>query len=224
MYTAAHPDLLMGKSNVGSEGNVFIEEEQEIDADTPLLPFRKRSGGFWTTKDSWDHTVLGYTYPELQKWRHDSEQEYRASVIASISRLYGGSSRSQLTSKNAGVGGSNIGMLANDVIFTEWTIETQASVSGLPPTFVVRFSLVDKSSSGAGVDAGTWMILKPSDHQQRRRTTTISEQQSLNGTLSLTAHLLDEVAAGRLASLEADAVVPFLKDRLMWKVHSVCSS
>ncbi|KAH7357380.1 hypothetical protein BKA66DRAFT_515471 [Pyrenochaeta sp. MPI-SDFR-AT-0127] len=221
IYQAAHPDRRMESSNIGSNGNVFLENGQTIDENTQLLPFKKSSGDFWTTKDCWDHTVLGYAYPETQRWKYGSDEDYRESVVKVISKLYGGSEKGQLSSQQ--VTADAQALLTKDGTFTDWTIQTQASPSGLPSTFVVHFSLVGDFSSDPSIDVGTWMILNPTDHtlevkHMAARDSTI--EQKYEGTISLTAHLLDEAATGRLASLDAKDVVPYLKDKLAWKVYS----
>lgn len=223
IYQAAHSNRRMESSNIDNHGNVFLENGQTIDENTELLPFRTASGDFWTTKDCWDHTVLGYVYPETQRWKYASDKDYRESIATVISKLYGGSEKEQLSEQHATAGVH--ALLTKDGTFTDWTIQAQASPSGLPSTFVVRFSLVRDFSSDPSIDAGTWMILNPSDHAHTamgmaKRASTL--EQKYEGTLSLTAHLLDQVAAGELGSLDARHVVPFLKDKLTWKVYSVC--
>ncbi|KAF1842823.1 Di-copper centre-containing protein [Cucurbitaria berberidis CBS 394.84] len=226
LYQAAHPNSTMEPFKLRN-GNRFLEDGQMVNNRTALLPFRKESGDFWTTKDCWNHTVLGYTYPETQPWKYDSDEDYRVAIKAIISNLYGGNARTQLTTPPAS-GGGHI-LLAKNGTFTDWTIETQASAHGLPPTFVVRFSLVGDFSSDPSIDAGTWMILMPTDHNSMAHTSRRAKQkserastidQTLKGTVGLTAHLLDQVAAGKLKSLNSEDVVPYLKDKLTWKVYS----
>jgi tyrosinase len=56
---------------------------------SPLAPFHKDAEG--TTYDSNDvrHIVdLGYTYPELQRWKFDSDVAYRTSITKEVNRLY----------------------------------------------------------------------------------------------------------------------------------------
>ncbi|CAO2656503.1 Nn.00g053060.m01.CDS01 [Neocucurbitaria sp. VM-36] len=228
LYQAAHPNATMEPAKLRS-GNVFLEPGQEVDNKTALLPFRKATGEFWTTLDSWDHTVLGYTYPELQRWEYKSDEEYRAAINTTISNLYTGNSRQKLQAHHA-TADSRV-LLAQNGTFTDWTIETQASALDLPSTFVVRFFLVGDFSSDTSIDAGTWMILMPSDHnsnpqithqptkQPSKRVSTLDDQ-TLHGTLSLTTHLIDQVAARKLESLDPRDVVPYLKDKLTWKVYA----
>ena len=220
MYQAAYPDRFMEESNVGGEGNVFLEDGTWIDADTPLMPFRKRSGGFWTTRDSWDHTRFGYTYPELQRWRYTSNEEYSRAAISAISKLYGGSSRDQIAAQEATADGEPF-MLTSTRKFTEWTIEIKASAIDLPPTFVVRFYLAGESPSDYPIDAGRWLVLMPMNHRKKVSQRATGVEKTLKGTLSLTAHLLDQIEVKRLKSLYPEDVAPYLKDKLTWKVHSV---
>ncbi len=227
MYQAAHPDIRMVSSNIGNTGNLFLENGMWVSGQTELLPFRKRSttGGYWTTDDCWNQTVLGYTYPELQPWQYSSAEEYQASVTASISRLYGGSALSQLLAQKAAAqeisGEHNVPGLFIDVEqlrFTEWIIQTHASEC-LPPPFVVQFIFSDGPGNDT-IDVGTWMVLMPSDQGDMSNSAT--HQPPYNGTISLTAHLLDRISAGWLKSLDAEDVVPYLQDNLGWNVYSVC--
>jgi tyrosinase len=56
----------------------------------PLEPFHSNTER--TTYDSdtvRHHFSLGYTYPELQKWKYDSEEAYKNSIVKAVHDLYG---------------------------------------------------------------------------------------------------------------------------------------
>ena len=218
MYQAAHPDIYFTPDNIGNSGNVFLEDEQMVDADTELLPFRKRDGGFWTTNDARNTTTLGYAYPETMRAGSVSDEEYQGSVTAAIAQLYGSSARGMLRASHATAGGPK---LAGDGTFTDWAIDAKASSHGLPPTFLVRFSLVGDFSSDSIVDVGSWVKLMPSSHGKWNSKRVSTVEKIYEGSVSLTSSLLDQVAAGKLESLEPKDVVPYLKDRLTWKVLTV---
>jgi tyrosinase len=220
MYQARHPDRVFAPTNIGSNGNVWLEEGTTVDEKTLLLPFRKSSGSFWTTSDARNTTTLGYAYPETMKISGQSEEDYQDEVSKAIATLYGSSTRAMLTTNIATAGGAPL--LTKDGAFTDWAIDTTALTSGLPPTFVVRFSLVGDFSSDDPVDVGTWTKLMPSSHghgSNNKRAST--SERPYQGRISLTANLIDCIAAGKLASLNSGDVVPYLKDKLTWKVFSV---
>jgi tyrosinase len=221
MYQAAHPDRYFEAEDIGRNDNVFLEVGQTVDADTDLLPFRKSSGGFWTTNDARNTETFGYAYPETVKTSDSSDEEHQSAVIASIAQLYGSSARRILSAQAAIAGASTL--LAADGTFTDWSIDTKAKPSGLPPTFVVRFSLVGDFSSDPVVDVGTWVKLMPSSHgkSSNKEGQNSTVERLYQGSVSLTSSLLDQVATGQLNSLAPKDVVPHLKDKLTWKVISV---
>ncbi|KAF2026103.1 tyrosinase [Setomelanomma holmii] len=227
MYQAAHPDRNFLPTDIGNNGNVWLEDGTTVDANTTLLPFRKSSGGFWTTNDSRNTTTFGYAYPETVRARAQSDEDYWTGVNAAITTLYGSSIRATLSGKIGSAGqtlplaSTGTSLLANDGTFTDWEIYTTAQPLDLPPTFVVRFSLVGDFSSDAPVDVGTWTKLMPASHGQAGKVKRASlTDVPYQGRISLTASLIDCIAVGKLASLNAADVVPYLKDKLTWKVIS----
>lgn len=229
MYQAQHPDRYLTPENVVNNGNVFIEDGTIVDANTPLLPFRKDAGSFWTTNDIRDTAVFGYIYPETQRSNFASDEVFQAAVTASVSQLYGGSVRAMFSAQEAKAGPQL--KFTRNRTFTDWLINTQASALDLPPTFVTRFSLTSGSSLDDVAEVGMWSILVPMHHNKKKRAIYKAErgikhvttpQKTLQGSVSLTASLLDAIAAGKLNSLEPADVVPFLQERLIWKVYSVC--
>ncbi|CBX95782.1 similar to tyrosinase [Plenodomus lingam JN3] len=209
LFQALKPNVTMGTSNIGPNGNVFLENHQLVNDTTSLLPFRRANGAFWQTRDTYDTRVLGYAYPETQAWDFASTAAYRAHVTSAVATLYGSKTRALLLqSKNQVTGGLLGASLHDDDTFTDWTIE-----------FAV-----------APVDVGAWTRLTPATHE--RATTSVGRGQKgvlaeratgqdvVRGTTGLTTHLLDQIQAGQLESLGADHVVPFLRERLVWKVLS----
>lgn len=208
----------MEPTNVGSHGNVFIENDEIVDADTPLLPFRKASGSFWTSNDSRDHTVFGYTYPELQRWQYGSDAEFQDAVAGYIAQTYEGGVRESFESQQGTGADSNL--LKNDRSFTEWTIEASAMAFAVPHTFVVQFFF---GAGATSIHVGTWMKLMPTDKANEGIFGTQrapSREQTFRGTVSLTTRLIDCVG-GHLPSLDPKDVVPFLKKNLNWKILNV---
>jgi len=215
----------MEPSNIGPHGNVYLEDYQEVSGDTDLLPFRKTAGEFWSPNACRNTTVLGYAYPETQRWKYTSDEAYQDAVTSIISTLYGGRTRLQLTTTGVASPTAFAERLSdNNNTFTDWTISTQATASKLPRTFIVRFSLVGIFQSDPSVDVGSWMMLMPDDKQHNGvHDLPLGPQAEkvLHGTTSITSHLIDLVNAGKLDSLDIVDVVPYLRDYFAWNVFTV---
>jgi tyrosinase len=220
LYQVQNPDTWLEPSNVGTNGNVFIEDDSTVDADTPLLPFRKTPDSFWTTNEARDTTVFGYAYPETRSADQSAAQ-------AAVSRLYSGSTRARLTEQIGPAQGHF--MLNEDRTFTDWVIKISADTRKLPPTFVVQFSLVGDFSSDPVKEIGMWSILMPMDHNKTehggRQEGVVQRRSESNGivegSVGITANLIDTIWDGALDTLRPEDVYPFLKNRLAMNVYSV---
>jgi tyrosinase len=221
MWQAVHPDVWMVPESIGPTGNFVLADNQIVDGNTPLSPFWKTSDSFWTTNDARDTTVFGYAYPETQSWIYASNAIYQQAVNRTISQSYSTSARATLTADGSGISGGLQHVNINNS-FTDWTINLEAVASTLPSSFLVQFSLVGDFSSDPVKDVGMWNVLmaditgKQAQAQRVKRVSTLENK--LKGSVSLTANLLDCVAAGTLESLETHDVVPFLKDKFTWMV------
>ena len=112
-------------------------------------------------------------------------------------------------------------LLDNNNTYTEWTIETQATASRLPPTFMVSFSLIGIFQSDPIIDLGSWMMLMPERDDVRTMDVQSKSENKMNGTTSITTYLVDRVNANELSSLDPNDVVPYLSSYLTWNVHDV---
>ncbi|KAF2187121.1 Di-copper centre-containing protein [Zopfia rhizophila CBS 207.26] len=220
LWQAANPDKYVEPKSVGYSGTFTIPDKTIVDADTPLSPFWNTPNTFWTTNGVRDTTVLGYAYPETKRWTYESPEKYKEGVNAAVANLYSASARARLTG-NAVTGG-DLKHINADNSFMDWSINMQASPVLLPGTLTVRFSLIGEFSSDPVAEVGAWHVLIPENHEMERRKV---EQDSipelkLKGTVSLTASLLDDIAAGKLESLNQNQVLPYLKQKLTWKVYA----
>ncbi|KAF2874672.1 hypothetical protein BDV95DRAFT_296302 [Massariosphaeria phaeospora] len=226
LWQAIHPSLWLDPSSTGQQ-NKFLAANTLVDATTPLLPFYKTSSTFWTTNDVRNTTALGYAYPETQSWNYASADDYGAAVNATIARLYVSSARDRLEGTGSGeTAGDATRLLSGEGTFTDWTINVEAAQGEMPPTFRVQFALVGEFSSDKVTDVGVWNILMPSDHHARTHTKrptgkrASSLEPTLKGWVSLTESLLDVILEGGLDTLDAADVVPYLKEKLTWKVYA----
>ncbi|KAH7379109.1 hypothetical protein DE146DRAFT_761311 [Phaeosphaeria sp. MPI-PUGE-AT-0046c] len=229
MYQAAHPDVYFTPEIIGRNGNVFLEDGQTVDADTPLLPFRHPAGGFWTANSARSTETFGYVYPETMGAGSEDEPESDESRVGNssaslrqkqrvqeaIAQLYGSSARAMLSSHAATAGATLLGL---NGAFTDWTIRIDARAQGLPSTFVVRFELVE-DAPGEGADVGSWVRAMPEMQHLRNDTKEQgSGEKEYQGRVGLTSSLLDQIGTGKLKSLEPRDVEPYLKKNLRWDV------
>ncbi|KAF2705035.1 Di-copper centre-containing protein [Pleomassaria siparia CBS 279.74] len=222
LWQVANPDSWFVPESVGPNSNFVISENQIVDGTTPLSPFWRDSKTFWTVDEVRDTTVLGYAYPETQSWKFASTELYRNAVTATISQLYSSSARDRLTAGSDGQRGDLAHLNANNT-FTDWSINAFASRNTSSSIVQVQFSLVADVSSDPPKNVGIWNAMMPSAHSNDGNNDD-NKLNSMNdivlkGSIGLTADLLDCIASGRLESLEAVDVVPFLKTRLTWNVY-----
>lgn len=220
MYQAMYPDIYFTGENVGIDGNVWIENDSEVDATTALLPFRKATGEYWTTNDVRSTTTFGYAYVDTFKPNNATDKEHIDAVKATVARLYGSSARAVLAAQPASAG-SSARLMSGERNFTDWTIRVSTLTSGLP-AFVVRFRLCgDRPGESNLVDVGALMKLKSMSHEIASKPESIPRT-SYEGSVSLTATLLEQIADGRLRSLEEWDVRPFLNEYLHATITAVC--
>lgn len=202
---------------------MFVEDNTVVDGDTPLLPFRRSQNGFWTTNEAMNWRLFGYDYPETRSANTTSAQ-------ATVAQLYSGSTRGRLATGQTGGVGHDSTPGTDATTYTDWVLNTAAAPLELPPTFVVQFSLVGDFSSDVSTNVGMWSVLMPMGHNKVKRSLRETEKRTqrasaaemtMHGTISLTSSLMDQIEAGQLQSLDERDVVPFLKEKLTWKVYSV---
>jgi tyrosinase len=213
MYQSTHPERNFDPQNIANNGNVFLEDGQMVDGDTQLLPFRKPGASrFWTTNDVTDTRVFGYTYPETSSGQDTG---------AAIARLYSSSARALLRGMETSISAKHVvagtqDANTDDITFTDWFVHCATTSS--PSTFIAQFFLSAPSNSdpsgNVSLPIGRWVKMV--------EDSSWSLPIHMNGTVSLTASLLDRVAAGELVSLEHEDVVPYLTERLNWVVLDVC--
>jgi hypothetical protein len=111
-----------------------------------------------------------------------------------------------------------------DNTYVEWSVKVQAGSGSVSGPFVMGFHLDAGLEGEADVDVGVWTVLMaamaPEDVKKKMQHADTLPK--FSGMVSLTASLMDEVAARRLRSLDAEHVVPFLQERLTWRMQTVC--
>lgn len=229
-----HPDLYI-TPELTTSANLWIDANTVLDADTPLLPFWRTPDSFWTTNEVRDTTVLGYAYPETVVSGFISDDEYRKELNATVTRLYSSSARAMLL--KGGVEGEPPITAEGEMIFLldevdrsfeDWNVRVKGDRMRLPATFLVKFFLRGDYNNDEGREVGAWTVVASAAHQsavqfggeEKRRRASVDEM-DMQGLVGLTSSLLEEIAAGTLASLDEEDVVPLLRDGLSWRVETV---
>lgn len=217
-YTLSHPQTFMLPSSIGTQSNLFLSDNQLVDPDTALLPFRRTPTAFWTTNECRDTAALGYAYPETQRWKFASDESFRTHVEGAVSRLYAGRvgemAVTQVVVQRQSVFG---GLLErNGGVYTDWVIETRVKAKDMRGTFRVQFSLQQDGREEA--DAGAWMVLMPAVQRDVVGGGGSGEGKEMVGTTSLTGLLVECVNNGTLGGLNEEVVLPFLEGELRWWV------
>lgn len=216
LYTLSHPATVMLPSNISTNSNLFLPDNALIDASTPLLPFRRTPDSFWTTHECRDTAVLGYAYPETQRWKFASDESFAAHVEAVVAKLYAGRVREMAVAPVVVQQSSLFGGLLerSGGVYTDWVVETRVRGRMGRGTFRVQFELGER-------DVGSWMVLMPG---VRRDEVERGEGKEMVGTTSLTGVLVECVNNGTLRGLNEEIVVPFLERALRWWVLDVSFS
>jgi tyrosinase len=213
MYQTAHPERTLNPESVENNGNVYIEDNQVVDGNTALLPFRRSDGnGFWTTNDVQDTHLFGYAYPETSAGLN---------ADAAIAKLYSSGARTLIKSNNSSIhakhavaeGNDGTGTLSFNTTNTYTDYSVQGSTENSLGTFSATFYFNPQIAGRETTEVGSWINVVM---QQRQNVPKRS-----NGTISLTSGLMDRIADGDLESLDVRDVVPYLKSHLEWTIRDV---
>lgn len=74
-----------------SQGTVTTQQGETETINTSLTPFWKNQNAFYTSADVVSTELFGYAYPETQRWKFDTDENYEASVRSAFATLYGAS-------------------------------------------------------------------------------------------------------------------------------------
>lgn len=210
------------------------------DENTPLHPFRcNQAGDFWTSAGVRDHTVFGYTYPEL------IGPSKNVSLVRKINQLYGDNATSQFSWKL----GDPVPLPAPAKEYTynerrsvsspqkgEYQYQYFANIrvqkSGSEGGFKVFVFAGPTSVSTAGstYDATAWMRdasfvgftgFQSTNSNGDGYLGSPDLRHNANGVVALTRFLEDRVRTGALSSLDEDTVGQWLHDNMSWRITTV---
>ncbi|CCA72436.1 related to tyrosinase precursor (monophenol monooxygenase) [Serendipita indica DSM 11827] len=88
MWQALNPTAYVGR-RVNQAGTFATKRGTMEDVNSPLAPFWKSQGVYWTSADARDTRALNYTYPELEKWASLTPQDKAVRLRSDINIMYG---------------------------------------------------------------------------------------------------------------------------------------
>ncbi|PSN59540.1 Di-copper centre-containing protein [Corynespora cassiicola Philippines] len=218
LYQAAFPTRWLAPSKL-SGGTLALPANSPIDADTPLAPFWRTQDSYWTTNAVRNTTALGYAYPETQHWNFATEEEYRASVNATIARLYSASARQRLAGAQAG--STVAGIASPEGVFLDWAVRCSVAPMQFPATFRVQVLLADGDSEDDFVEVGSWVVLglqREDEGEVGEEAVAELVEKSTVGYVGLTGVFMGFVERELLEGLEVMEVLSLLSGSLEWRV------
>ncbi|TAQ88827.1 hypothetical protein B7494_g2828 [Chlorociboria aeruginascens] len=100
IWQALNPDSYTINKPSG-DGTFVIAANSTETGFTPLAPFNDASGRQYYTSEGVRSTEkFNYAYPETQRWKFGSDDEYKNSIRATVQQLYGGVSNQFLGDQN----------------------------------------------------------------------------------------------------------------------------
>jgi tyrosinase len=198
------------------------------DVNSPLSPFHAdRQGTFWTANTAIYTETLNYAYPETVKLAGETDADVLAKVTAAINALYGPKAAPPPTKlrrypgvarrRPASILSSRTGAPNITGTYREYTSSLTFPQSSLPGPYTIYLFLgsVDESDTSNWLFSnnlvGTNAIFAHFDMDRE-----VSDK-PLTKTLSLNDSLKKAVDAGKLKSLHADEVTPYLKANLKYR-------
>ncbi|KAI1416072.1 Di-copper centre-containing protein [Hypoxylon sp. FL1857] len=212
------------------------------DSQTALTPFFSNETHFWTSDMVRDHEVFGYTYAEVAN-------KTREEVVASINRLYGnfspismltrpgrshqhlkgheshlvlrGASRASGLSWNSKTSAHPpVDAVFSDDKYREWIANIRVSKHAMGGSFSIHLFLGEVpydplSWPVASNLVGTLGIFA------HRGVHGWKSDRKVAGTIPITSALMQMVALGKVPSLHAEDVEPYLKSNLELRVSLV---
>ncbi|KAI1382190.1 Di-copper centre-containing protein [Hypoxylon crocopeplum] len=208
------------------------------DSQTALTPFFSNETHFWTSDAVRDHQTFGYTYAEVAN-------KSRAEVVATINQLYGNFSPASMFTRPTGSQrqASRQDMRLSQELHTTHGLSWNSQTSTRPPLDKI-FSgdkyrewianvRVSKHAMGGSFSIHLFLGEVPPDPlswpvaSNLVGTVGVFAHKGLHGWLSdrkvagtipMTSALMHMVASGKVLSLHADDVEPFLKYNLELRV------
>ncbi|KAF2030837.1 Di-copper centre-containing protein [Setomelanomma holmii] len=229
LWQGLHPDSYV-TNHSNSLATFATPPKSWADENTPLLPFRcDPSGGFWTSLTVRDHTVFGYTYPELTDLAEND------TLIHRVNALYGENATSQFSwDQNqkhepdseeptaSSISSSTTPQAQRLDVQYHYFANVRAAKGGADKAYQVFVYLDADQSSGDATSSGNSpsMVGFTGFQSTAYHASELSpdEKQETGGVVALTKALEEEVRAGQLASLDEVTVASYLQEHMSWRV------
>lgn len=214
------------------------------DENTPLHPFhRNQAGDFWTSASVRDHTIFGYTYPELVGLSEGT------ALVERVNQLYGDNATSQFSWKKddtAPLPASGNAQAYSELhpasssprgqyqyqYFANVRVQSLGSEGGYRVFIFV--GPTSQATAGSVYDTTTWMqepgfigftgFQSTNGHVDgyiSGSNTKDGAKGNANGVVALTKALEDLLRTGQLLSLDEHTVGKYLQDNMSWKITTV---
>jgi tyrosinase len=212
------------------------------DENTPLHPFhRNLAGDFWTSASVRDHTIFGYTYPDLIGLSEDD------TLVRRVNQLYGDSATSQFSWKlgdpipSTPGNGYTYNNRRSITVSSPQTgkyqyqyfanIKVRKSGSEGGYKIFVFVGPMSMATTGSTYDSTAWMRdpsfvgftgFQSTNSHGDGYAGDPNEKGDAHGVVAMTKALENLLRTGQLASLDEDTVGQYLHDNMSWRITTVC--
>jgi tyrosinase len=244
LWQAMYPDSY-GGSQVAPHNTWTIAKGTTQNANSPLTPFHKNTGGdFWTTNEVRDTKVFKYTYPEFTRTSGN-----KAAIVSVVNKLYGpnaaatagstkreaapepqddtpaasttSSSVSSSSSASSSASATAIvdpsPLTANNGSLYQYVANIATNRYALGGSYVIYLFDSPPASEAPGSWALDANLIGPMGVLAQDGMTGAADLVT-TGSVPLTRTLTEEVSEGILADLSVATVVPYLQKSLVWRV------
>ncbi|KAF1916188.1 common central domain of tyrosinase-domain-containing protein [Ampelomyces quisqualis] len=199
------------------------------DENTPLYPFhRNEAGDFWTSATAREHTIFGYTYPELM------DLSNKTSLIRKVNALYGENATSQFSWDKSHNGSFSSQRQQHGAQSIHARYQYFANIRPLSGRLVSAYRayvfLGDMTAARPASESAWQQMDDPglvgfTGSQDTGDIVGAAMHDGSGGTggvIALTNALEAKVREGRLAGMDQVAVASYLREKMTWRAEVVC--
>ncbi|WYZ34407.1 hypothetical protein EsH8_I_000683 [Colletotrichum jinshuiense] len=229
-------------SQVAMEHSFTMPPGYVQDVFTELKPFYAEANGtFWNSAMARDISAFGYSYAETTSSQGSGGPEERARLIATINRLYGSSSPSNLAQKRRRDATRREGepllqirkgttrkdepdsshdsdfvakVVTEDGFYTEWIANIHVQNGALNGSFVIHFLLGEVFEDPRSWAAAPNLVGSMSIFAMKN----MGLGNHVSGTVPLTSALMHKVLTGAISGLDPDEAGPYIQKHLRVRV------
>lgn len=189
---------------------------QTQDSSTNLTPFYEDANGdFWTSDSVRSTETFGYAYPETA---NSPGANVTAQVVSAINSLYGMTGTTTSNTKRGGiVNGAVIYKRDPGAQYREWIANIKVEKNALSEPFFIHLFIGPFNTASPS----SWPFdpnLVGSHFSFTKAITSNCSHQLVTATIPITSSLMDNVAEGKLASMQPADVEPFLMSNLKYRI------